>query len=91
MLEREREGGVERTGEVALRRTARGAHGGVAGDPPDLDDEVAAAGELLEVVAGDVGVQLEPLGDLAGGDAGGRRRRGRRGRSRGGWGRRRRW
>ena len=37
--------------------------------PADLDDEVAAAGELLEVVAGDVGVEVEALGHLAGGDA----------------------
>ena len=31
VLEREREGGVERTGEVALRRTTRGAGAAVVG------------------------------------------------------------
>ena len=59
VLEREREVGVERTGEVALRRTAGGARRAVDRGLADLDDEVAAAGELLEVVAGDVGVELE--------------------------------
>ena len=69
VLERERERGVERAGEVALRRTTGGARGAVVGGLRDLDDEVAAAGELLEVVAGDVGVEVEVLGHLAGGDA----------------------
>ena len=71
VLEGERERRVERAGEVALRRSA-GARGPSPPSPgrlADLDHEVAAAGELLEVVAGDVGVQLEVLGDLAGGDA----------------------
>ena len=69
VLERERERGVERAGQVALRRTpaARALPSSRRG--AISTDEVAAAGELLEVVAGDVGVQLEVLGDLAGGDA----------------------
>ena len=50
-------------GAVALRRPARRL---VAGE---LDVEVAAARELLEVVAGDVGVEREPLGDLGRGHA----------------------
>ena len=57
--------------QVALRRATRGARRAVDRGLGDLDHEVAAAGELLEVVAGDVGVELEVLGDLAGGDAGG--------------------
>ena len=66
VLEREREGGVERTARgsastAARRRGPRRRSRGVR----DLDDEVAAAGELLEVVAGDVGVQVEALGDRA--------------------------
>ena len=65
VLERERERRVERTGEVALRRATGGARRAVDRGLGDLDDEVAAAGELLEVVAGDVGVQLELLGHLA--------------------------
>ncbi len=69
VLEGEREGGVERTGAVALRRTTGGTSAAVVGCTGDLDDEVAAARELLEVVAGDVGVQLEVLGDLGRGDA----------------------
>ena len=55
----EREGGVERAGEVALRRTPGGPGRYRRRTPCHLDDEVAAAGELLEVVAGDVGVELE--------------------------------
>ena len=71
MLEREREGGVERTGAVALRRAAGRTRAVAArsGRLGELDHEVAAAGELLEVVAGDVGVERELLGDLGGGDA----------------------
>ena len=73
-----------RGGAVALRRPARRLV------PRELDVEVAAGRELLEVVAGDVGVEREALGDL------GRLRavgaaRGRTGRCRGGSGRRRRW
>ena len=63
---------VERTGEVTLRRTTRGAGAAVVGRAGDLDEEVAAAGELLEVVARDVGVEVEVLGDRARGDAAGR-------------------
>jgi len=37
--------------------------------PLDPDLDVAATDQLVEVVAGDVGVQLEALGDLCGGDA----------------------
>ena len=48
------------------RRRRRGAADG------DLD--VAAGGQLVEVVAGDVGVQLELLGHLGGGDPVGRAR-----------------
>ena len=50
-------------GAVALRRPA----GRLVAS--ELDVEVAAARELLEVVAGDVGVQREPLGDLGRGRA----------------------
>ena len=70
VLEREGERGIERAGEVALRRTARRARGPVDRRLGDLDEEVAAAGELLEVVAGDVGVEVELLGHRAGGDTG---------------------
>ena len=70
MLEGEREGGVERAGEVALRRASGRAGCAVGRGTGDLDHEVAAAGELLEVVAGDIGVELEVLGHRAGGDAG---------------------
>ncbi len=62
--------GVERTGEVALRRPPGRARGAVDGGLGDLDVQVAPTGELLEVVAGDVGVEVEVLGDRAGGDAG---------------------
>ena len=61
-------GGVERAGEVALRRSAGGARGTVDRGLGDLDDEVAATRELLEVVTGDIGVELEALGHRAGGD-----------------------
>ncbi len=67
VLEGEREGGVERSGEVALRRTAGGADRLVARRPSDLDVEVPATGQLLQVVTGHVGVQREPFRDLGGG------------------------
>ena len=52
-------------GAVVLRRaTGAGALG-----PLDGDLEVATGGELVEVVAGDVRVQTELLGDLRRGDA----------------------
>ena len=71
VLERECERGVERTGEVALRRPSGGAHGAVDGRLGDFDHEVAATGELLQVVTGDIRVEFEMLGHRAGGDAGG--------------------
>ena len=54
-----------RRGSVVLRRPARSAV------LASLDDhvEVAAGGELVEVVTGDVRVELEPLGHVGGGDA----------------------
>ena len=63
---RERELRVVGRHAVALRRPARGSM------PGELDVEVPAARELLEVVAGDVGVQGEALGDLGRGHAVGR-------------------
>ncbi len=53
-----------RRGPVVLRRATGAAV------LASLDDhvEVAAGRELVEVVAGDVGVELEPLGHLGGGD-----------------------
>ena len=69
------------TDAVVLRRPAgAGALGALDGDL-----EVAAGGQLVEVVAGDVGVQTELLGDLRRGDAR-RRARGRTGRCRAGSG-----
>ena len=56
---------LRRRWPVALGRPT-GARPAVAGDG---DLEVAAAGQLVEVVAGHVGVQVEALGDLGGGDA----------------------
>ena len=70
-----------RGGAVALRRPARGLV------PSELDVEVAAGRELLEVVAGHVGMQREMLGDLGRLDAVGRPTA-RRGRCRAGSGRR---
>ena len=70
MAKREREAGVELGGAVPLRRPP-GRTGTVGRVPaPHGDRDVAAAGQLLEVVAGDVGVEREVLGDLRGGDAG---------------------
>ena len=70
---------------IALRRAAGAGTLGTL----DGDLEVAAGGEPVEVMTGDVGVQAELLGDLRGGDA--VRARGRTGRCRDGWGRRTRW
>ena len=64
------EGHLRRRHAVALR-WAPGA--GAVASGGDLD--VAAAGQLVEVVAGHVGVEREALGHLAGGDAGARARR----------------
>ena len=81
-LERHLGRGRPGSASTAGRRPRRRAAGG--------DLEVATAGELVEVVAGDVGVEVEALGHLGGGDARRRRcARGRRGRSPAGWGRRR--
>ena len=72
-------------GAVALRRPARaGVH------LLDAHLQVPAGGQLVEVVAGHVGMQGEPLGHLGGRDAL-VAPHGRRGRCRGGWGRRTRW
>ena len=65
MADGQLEGHLGRGDAVALRRPA-GAGAVAAGG--DLD--VAAAGQLVEVVAGDVGVERELLGHLGGGDAG---------------------
>ena len=46
----------------------RGAAGTAVLAPLDDDVEVAAGRELVEVVASDVRVELEPLGDVCGGD-----------------------
>ena len=73
-------------GAVALRRPP----GARALGSLDGDLEVAAGGELVEVVAGDVRVEPELVGDLRGGDAV-CRTRGRRGRWRAGSDRRTRW
>jgi hypothetical protein len=54
---------VELAGAIALRRPARSL---VASE---LDGQIPAGGQLLEMVAGDVGMEVEPLGDLGGGDA----------------------
>ena len=70
VLERQRERRIERPGPIVLRRAPGGARHAVGGGTGDLDHEVAATGELLEVVAGDVGVQLEVLGHGTRGDAG---------------------
>ena len=60
----ELEAHLRRRDPVALRRAA-----GARGRAPGGDLEVAAAGQLVEVVAGDVGVEVEPLGHLGGRDA----------------------
>ena len=65
-----RDAGVERRrgdGDVALRRAARPAL--TAAPTRDDDLDVAAGGELVEVVAGDVGVHADLGGDGRGGDA----------------------
>src|SRR6266536_423229 len=54
---------VELPGPVPLRRAAGGLVSG------QLDRQVAARGQLLEVMTGDVGMEIEALGNLGGGDA----------------------
>ena len=65
-----RDAGVERRrgdGDVALRRAARPARTACADGRDDLD--VPAGGELVEVVAGDVGMHPDLGGDRRRGDA----------------------
>lgn len=50
--------------EVPLRGSTRRF------DPGERDDQIAPGGELLEMMTGDVRVQVEVFGDLAGSDAG---------------------
>ena len=59
-LHRHLEGDLLGVGPVALRRAARA----LALRALDGDLEVAAGGELVEVVAGHVGVEAEALGHL---------------------------
>ena len=58
------DGHVATAGVVALRRPAR-----AVARPLDVHVEVAAGGQLVEVVAGDVGMELEALRDLGGRNA----------------------
>src|SRR5262249_16992620 len=61
----QREGqGLAARGEVALRRAARRS-GAVAG-PGQLDEQVAPAGQLLEVGPGHGRVEVEALGHVGG-------------------------
>ena len=74
MADRELERHLGRRDPVALRRPA----GAARPVRPVGHLDVAAAGELVEVVAGHVGVQVEALGHLGGGDPGRRSPVGRR-------------
>ena len=60
------QGVIELGAVVLLRRAPRGT--GAVGSP-DRNHQVAAGRELLEVMPGDIGVQFEPFGNLARGDA----------------------
>src|SRR4051794_41783198 len=60
---------VEVRDAVLLRRPTGGA--GTVG-PADRDDEVPTGGQFLEMMPRHVGVEVELLGDLTGGDPAGR-------------------